>query len=194
MNVEESHKPPRDSDSESGAVAFPWYCVRTQPKREAVAAQQLPTLEGVRVFFPRVRYFRKTKEGPKISTEALFPGYIFASFDFWNAGKQVGYTRGVARIVRRSNLDPIIVPEAVMQGLFALAPDGIVRVGTPEFKVGDSVRVIAGVFVGLETEVVKVIPGTKRVAVLMNLLGQEQEVIVDAAFVDFPENDPRHRL
>lgn len=194
MNVEESNTPPRKSDQDFGAVAFPWYCIRTQPKREAIAAQQLPTLEGVTVFNPRIRHFRKTKEGPKITTESLFPGYIFASFDFWNTGKQVGFTRGVARIVRRTNLDPIIVPDAVMEGLFALSPDGIVRVGSPEFKIGDEVRIIAGVFSGLETQVVKIIPGTRRVAVLMQLLGQEQEIIVESAFVDFPENDPRRRL
>lgn len=173
---------------------FPWYCIRAQPKREGLAAQQLPTLDGVRVFFPRVRYFRKTKTGTKQSTEALFPGYLFASFDFWELGKQVGFTRGVARIVRRSNLDPIIVPDAVMAGLMAMAPDGLVRVGTPEFKVGDEVKIIAGVFAGTDTKVVKLIPGGKRVAVLMQLLGHEQEVIVDPAHIDFPTIDPRSRL
>lgn len=175
-------------------TTHPWYCIRAQPKREGLAAQQLPTLDGVRVFFPRVRYFRKTKTGTKQSTEALFPGYLFASFDFWELGKQVGYTRGVARIVRRSNLDPIIVPDAVMAGMMAMAPEGIVRVGTPEFKVGDEVKIIAGVFAGTDTKVVKLIPGTKRVAVLMQLLGHEQEVIVDPAHIDFPDIDPRSRL
>lgn len=178
------------SDPES----FPWYCLRAQPKREGLAAQQLPTLEGVQVFYPRVRYFRKTKTGPKMSTEPLFPGYLFASFDFWTNGKQVGFTRGVARIVRRSNLDPIIVPDAVIRGLMEMAPDGIVRVGTPDFKIGDEVKIIAGVFAGTETTVVKLVPGTKRVAVLMRLLGQEQEVVIDPEHIDFPETDPRKRL
>ena len=176
------------------ATRHPWYCLRAQPKREALAAQQLPTLEGVSVFFPRVRYFRKTKTGLRASTEPLFPNYLFASFDFWEQGKQVGFTRGVARIVRRSNLDPIVVPDDVMAGLFALAPDGLVRVGTPDFKVGDTVRVVAGVFEGTETTVVRLVPGTKRVAVLMRLLGQEQEVELDPGHVDFPDIDPRKRL
>lgn len=173
---------------------FPWYCLRAQPKREGLAAQHLPTLDGVTVFYPRVRYFRKTKTGPKVSTEPLFPGYLFASFDFWENGKQVGYTRGVARIVRRANLDPIVVPDAVIRGMMAMAPDGIVRVGTPEFKVGDEVKIIAGVFAGTETTIMKLVPGAKRVAVLMRLLGQEQEVMIDPKDIDFPATDPRSRL
>ena len=171
-----------------------WYCLRAQPKRESLAAQQLPTLDGVTVFHPRVRYTRKTKTGMKTSTEPLFPGYLFARFDFWENGKQVGFTRGVARIVRRTNLDPIVVADDVMAGLFALAPDGIVPVGTPEFKVGDDVRIVAGVFAGTETRVLKLLPGTKRVAVLLRLLGQEQEIILDPGQIDFPGIDPRSRL
>lgn len=172
----------------------PWFCIRAQPKREAVAAAQLATLPGVRVFFPRVQFVRRGKTGPKTTREALFPGYLFASFDFLESGKQVGYTRGVARIVRRTNLEPAEVPERVMQGLFGLAPDGLVRVGEPDFRVGDAVRVVAGVFAGNETTVVRLLPGAGRVAVLLRLLGQEQEILLDPKDLDLPESDPRRRI
>ena len=173
---------------------LPWFCIRAQPKRESLAANQLATLPGVRVFFPRVKFFRRGKDGPVAAQEALFPGYLFASFDFEESGKQVGYTRGVARIVRRTNLEPVEVPERVMRGLFELAPEGLVRVGEPEFKVGDAVRVVSGVFAGTETTVVRLLPGARRVAVLLSLLGQEQEVLLEPKDIDLPDTDPRKRL
>lgn len=175
-------------------TSHPWYCLRAQPKREGVAAQQLATLAGVAVFHPRVRYTRKTKKGPAVSTESLFPGYLFASFDFMELGKQVGYTRGVARIVRRKSLDPVVVPDAVMAGLFALAPGGLVRIGDPEFKVGDEVKIVAGIFAGTDTTVVRLEPASKRIAVLVTLLGDSREILLDPKDIDLPRANPRHRL
>lgn len=175
-------------------AAFPWYCLRAQPKREGVAAQQLATLDGVTVFYPRVSYIRRGPKGPAAATEPLFPGYLFAAFDFMELGKKVGYTRGVARIVRRASLDPITVPGPVMTGLFALAPDGLVRVGDPEFHIGDEVRIVAGIFAGTDTKIVRLEPASKRIAVLVSLLGDEREILLDAKDVDLPRPDPRHRL
>ncbi len=172
----------------------PWYCIRAQPKREALAASQLATLPGVRVFHPRVKFIRRGAQGLKAAQEPLFPGYLFASFDFLESGKQVGYTRGVARIVRRNNLEPAEVPAGVMAGLFALAPEGLVLAGDPEFKVGDAVRVISGVFAGTETTVTRLLPGERRVAVLLRLLGGDREIILESGHLDLPDADPRKRL
>jgi transcriptional antiterminator RfaH len=58
-----------------------WLCVRTQPKREHIAAGQLDLLEGVDVFSPRIRFKRRTPRGKVWFEESLFPGYIFARFD-----------------------------------------------------------------------------------------------------------------
>ncbi len=178
----------------TSTTAFPWYCLRAQPKREGVAALQLETLEGVRVFHPRVSFIRRSAKGPVAATEPLFPGYLFASFDFIEQGKQVGFTRGVARIVRRASLDPIVVPQSVMAGLFALAPDGLVRVGDPEFHIGDEVRIVAGIFAGTDTKIVRLEPASKRIAVLVTLLGDEREILLDAKAIDLPRPDPRRRL
>lgn len=172
----------------------PWYCLRAQPKREGVAAQQLATLDGVTVFHPRVRYTRRTKKGPVVTMEPLFPGYLFAAFDFFSLGKQVGYTRGVARIVRRASLDPVEVPATVMRGIFELAPGGVVRVGDPEFRPGDAVRVVSGIFAGADTTVVRLEPATRRVAVLIALLGDTREVLLRPDELDLPQADPRRRL
>ncbi len=169
-----------------------WFCIRVQPKRESLAAAHLPTLPGVEVFFPRVRYVRRTRRGPMQSTVPLFPGYIFAKFSRLDA-KQVGYTQGVAKIVRRGS-ELAEVPAAVMAELFALASDGVVRVGEPEFQIGQKIRIIAGVFLNTEAKIVKLAPAKKRVEVLLQFLGQERVVDVSFQEIDLPDSNPRKRL
>ncbi len=55
-----------------------WYCLRSQPKHEHIAAAHLRLLEGVTVFCPRIRFKRATRQGLVWVTEAMFPGYLFA--------------------------------------------------------------------------------------------------------------------
>jgi len=68
--------PPQDTDINSPA----WYCVRTQTKREHLAAKSLKQLEGVEAFCPRLKYRKATRRGKIWWIEAMFPGYIFAFF------------------------------------------------------------------------------------------------------------------
>jgi len=51
-----------------------WFCLRAQPKSEHIAAAHLKRMEGVKVFLPRVRFQRATRQGRVWVTEALFPG------------------------------------------------------------------------------------------------------------------------
>lgn len=169
-----------------------WFCIRVQPKREKLASEHLPTLAGVEVFFPRVRYTRRTRRGAVQSSEPLFPGYIFAKFPSLIA-KQVGYTQGVAKIVRRG-AELAEVPASVMSELFALAPEGLVRIGEPDFKIGQKIKIVAGAFIHSEAKIVKLAPAKQRVAVLLEFLGQEQSVEIPMSQIDLPDSNPRKRL
>ena len=73
-----------------------WYCVKTQTKREHIAAEHLRTLEEVEVFCPRLRYRKATRRGKIWWVEALFPGYLLARFDLVANERAVTYTQGVA--------------------------------------------------------------------------------------------------
>src|SRR5580658_9275398 len=77
-----------------------WYCLRSQPKHEHIAAAHLRLLEGVTVFCPRIRFKRATRKGLVFVTEAMFPGYLFARFELAEMHRQVRYTHGVRGIVR----------------------------------------------------------------------------------------------
>src|SRR5262245_8514765 len=59
-----------------------WFCLRSHPKHEHIAAGHLRAMEGVEVFNPRIRFVRSTRLGPAPVTEAMFPNYLFARFNW----------------------------------------------------------------------------------------------------------------
>lgn len=76
-----------------------WYVLRTQLKREKLAAANLRMLENVEVFLPRLRYQKVTRRGRVWWVEPLFPGYLLAKFPLAEMGRMVSYTAGVSRII-----------------------------------------------------------------------------------------------
>src|SRR5215472_8501834 len=70
----------------SGAA---WFCVRTHPKHEHIAAAQLRQEQDIEVFLPRIRYRRSTRLGPAWVNEALFKDYLFARFELSTALRRV---------------------------------------------------------------------------------------------------------
>src|SRR5258708_9094266 len=59
-----------------------WFCLRTQPKHEHIAAAALRHRLEIRCFAPRVRFPKATRRGKVWFVEAMFPGYLFAQFVF----------------------------------------------------------------------------------------------------------------
>ena len=96
-----------------------WYCLRSQPKHEHIAAAHLRILEGVTVFCPRIRFKRVTRQGSVWVTEAMFPGYLFAHFELLEMHRQVRYAHGVSGIVRFADRYPTI-DEGAFAGLEAV--------------------------------------------------------------------------
>ncbi len=153
-----------------------WYCVRTQPKKERLAAAQLASLFELETLSPRIRFKRKTVRGVVWFEEAMFPGYFFARFDMETHKRAVSFAPGVLHI-------PIFggrfaeVDAAVVDGLRAeLDEAGRADVMEP-LAVGDETRILTGSMQGLQVRVVKVMSAEQRVAVLMEFLGQEVETI-----------------
>ena len=54
-----------------------WYCARTKPKHEHIAAANVRQNLGLEVFHPRLRMERATQRGVMRVVEPLFPCYIF---------------------------------------------------------------------------------------------------------------------
>ena len=68
------------------------------------------------------------------------------------------------------------VPQAVIDELSALGPDAVLSMLDEELKVGAKARVIRGLFLGSEGEVVRLAAPQKRVALLLSILGSDQPV------------------
>ena len=152
-----------------------WYCVRSLPKQEHIAAAHLRTIEDVEVFCPRVRLRRITRRGPVWFVEALFPGYLFARFDRWLSQKAVTYSQGVTTIVRFGEEIPL-VPDDAIEGLRRQMGETECKVVSQEISEGDKVIVAHGLFRGLSSVVTSVLPARDRVRVLLEFLGQCRDV------------------
>ncbi len=158
----------------------PWLCVRTQLKREHIAAGQLGRLAEVEVFCPRIRFQRNTKRGKVWFEEALFPGYLFARFDIPAMLRAVSGTYGVQGLVRFAG-ECAPVPDLVVDSLRREAP-GVIVIREPALKPGDTAMMAEGAMRGLRAVVTQVLPGGERVKILMELMGTsvEAEVPVEA--------------
>src|SRR5512137_7046 len=95
-----------------------WFCLRTQPKHEHIAAAHLQQDSDIAVYLPRIRFKRATRRGPVWFTEALFPNYLFARFDLAACLRRVCHARGIRGVVHFGDRWPI-VPETVIDELRA---------------------------------------------------------------------------
>lgn len=155
--------------NETPSISSRWYCVRTQSKREHIAVGQLSRVEDIEVFCPRIRFQRNTKRGKVWFEEALFPGYLFARFDFNKNVRAVSGTVGVRGLVRFAG-ECAHVP-AVVVDMLRQEADGTVVIPEPALKTGDQAVLAEGAMRGLRAVVTQVMPGGERVKILMELMG-----------------------
>ncbi|WP_309382595.1 transcription termination/antitermination protein NusG [Cerasicoccus frondis] len=152
-----------------------WFCVKTQPKRERQALKTLQTLPWVQPFLPLARYPKQTTKGKRMTSEAIFPGYLFCRFAPVNSTRAVQYTQGVAYIIKRGD-NLVSLPDEIIDEIHLLAPEGVFELTPKPLMPGERVRLIQGIFSGTEAEVVGLLPSAERVKVLLEILGREQEV------------------
>jgi transcriptional antiterminator RfaH len=159
-----------------------WFCLKTQAKREHLAATALRRQFGVECFSPRLRFRKMTQRGPVWFVEAMFPGYLFAKFVYSTQHRAVENSHGIRGIVHFGDRLATL-PENIVAALQS-------RVGSEEIvtldcsiKVGQSVQIINGPFQGLEAVVTHLLPAKDRIRVLFDFLGRSVEMEVSAAKV-----------
>ncbi|HWX22741.1 MAG TPA: transcription termination/antitermination NusG family protein [Candidatus Binatia bacterium] len=169
-----------------------WFCVRSQPKHEHIAAAHLQKDGDIEVYLPRIRFRRSTRDGPVWFTEALFPNYLFARFDLQESYRKVHHTRGVQGIVHFGDQWPTI-PDTAIAELRATVGSDSVRIIQEELKPGETIVISGGVFHELHAVVTRVMPSRERVAVLLEFLGRQTTVELARQAV-IREGDQRKRL
>jgi transcriptional antiterminator RfaH len=152
-----------------------WFCLKTQPKREHMAAIALQRQFGVECFSPRLRFRRMTQRGPVWFVEAMFPGYLFAKFVYSTQHRAVENSHGIRGIVHFGD-HLATLPENIVVALQS-------RVGAEEIvtldcsiKVGHPVQIIEGPFQGLTAVVTNFLPAKERIRVLFDFLGRSMEM------------------
>lgn len=152
-----------------------WYCVKSQPRQEHVAAANLGRLDGIEIFCPRIRFKKCTRGGRvAIVTEALFPGYIFANFRLDLEHRKVRYAHGVQGIVHFGQ-KYASVPSGIIADLQRQIGEESVAEIPSALSEGASVKIIHGAFRGLSAVITQVRPASERVRVLLEFLGRKIE-------------------
>ncbi len=169
-----------------------WHVVHSKPKCEHLAALAAAELPGVETYCPRIRFQRATRRGSVWFVEALFPGYFFARFVPAVSLRAVRHARQVIRVVEFGGC-PAPVPDSVMAVLREEMQGADIREIPAGLSPGDEVELTAGPMRGLRGIVDSVRNGTQRVRILMEFLGRDNLVEVDAAKVIGGEV-PRNRL
>jgi len=184
--VAENENPTPAPPAGAGAL---WFCLKSQPKHEHIAAAHLRQNSAVEVFLPRVRFKRATRQGTVWVTEALFPGYLFARFDWQSSLRLVQHSRGVRGVVHFGERWPAI-PEAVIRELHQAIGTDEPRTIPENFNPGDEVEITGGAMRGLRAIVTRVMPGRERIAVLMEFLGRQTMIELPRHFL-VKEGDER---
>lgn len=163
----------------TGGEDLAWFCVRSQPKHEHIAAAHLRR-EGMQAVLPRIKFKKPTARGPVWVTEVLFPSYVFAQFNWRDSLRLVHYLPGVAKVVSFGNHWPTIPDEAIDELRRAVGQNEL-HVIPDDVAPGDAVQISGGAFHGLIAVVTHVFPAKQRVRVLLDFLGRQSSVEVNAA-------------
>jgi transcriptional antiterminator RfaH len=159
-----------------------WYCARTKPKHEHIAAANLRKNLNLEVFHPRLRIERATRRGVMRVSEPLFPCYIFFRCIIEEKLGEIQRTNGVNTIVHFARRIPKIA-DAVIEELKECFEGEETMTVEDRLSPGDEVVVVDGAFRGMRAFVLRVMPARKRVQVLLDILGRPTPAEVDESSV-----------
>jgi transcriptional antiterminator RfaH len=162
---------PLTSEPQSHGPAEAWYCVRTQPKHEHIAAGNLQRNLGLQVFNPRLRLERATRRGPVRVIEPLFPCYLFLRCVLEQRVQEIRYVTGVSSLVHFGHKIPV-VPDAVVEELRQSFESEEPMLVEDRLYPGAEVTVAEGAFLGSRGLVVRLLPARQRVQILLDFLGR----------------------
>jgi len=149
-----------------------WYCLKSQPKHEHIAAAHLKLIDGVEVFAPRLKFQRATQQGARWHEEAMFPGYLFARFPFAERHKEIRYSAGVSTILRFGD-QYAMLDDAIIDGLRGQTDAQHIALITPEVCAGAEVKIVGAPLHGIEAVVTQVLSGRERIRILINFFGRQ---------------------
>lgn len=154
-----------------------WYCARTKPKHEHIAAANVSRNLGLEVFNPRLRIERATRRGLVRSIEALFPCYIFVRcpVSSWN---HIRYETGISSLVHFGDRIPTVPNHVIAELKECFEAEAPMDVEDRLYP-GAEVSVAYGAFQGFQAIVLRMLPSRQRVQILLEILGRQTLVEVE---------------
>ena len=155
-----------------------WFLAQLKRNCASIADRNLKR-QGFKTFLPKVEETQKRNGKFVTNLQLLFPGYVFVGFDMaagvWRA---VNSTYGVTRLVSFGK-EPAEVPSDLIAALRTRCDDDEKLLPPKQLTPGDQVILTTGSFANFVAEVDKIAPD-RRVWVLMEILGSQTRVAVDA--------------
>ncbi len=161
---------------------MPWFALQIAPRKENKVALLLQRELALEVFAPRIRFRRMRAGQPLWTTEALFPGYLFARFEYLERRRQINALPGVISVVHFGE-GAAEVGEGMIAELRALVSDRETIEVTADPQPGSDVIIAAGPMRGLRVLVTRVMPARQRIAILLEMLGSHREIEIETARV-----------
>jgi len=155
-----------------------WYCARTKPKHEHIAAANVGKRLSLEVFHPRLRRERATQRGLVRVIEPLFPCYIFIRCILENHFDEVKHVTGISSLVHFGQKIPTVPDSAIMELRQCFESEEPMAVEDGVIP-GMEVKIVEGVFLGFSGMVVRTLSAGQRVQILLDFLGRVTLAEVD---------------
>src|ERR1035437_7056241 len=146
----------REAFGAAGAVAgvpgafLAWYCARTKPKHDHIAAANLRKNLGLEVFSPRLRSEQTTIRGViKSITEPVFPGYVFVRCAIEEHLDQIRHTSGIGGVVNFGGRIPTVPAEVLEDLRTCFGAEEVLNLQKDPAP-GDGVTLAGGAFQGMQ--------------------------------------------
>lgn len=153
-----------------------WYLVHTKPRQEDVALANLER-QGYECYLPQMRIERIRRRKAEVTTEPMFPRYLFIRLDSSDQGKSwspIRSTLGVSQLVhfgaRAAKVDDTLV--------HLLRQREQVMPAEAMFASGDSVVITDGPFAGIEA-IYQTTDAERRAFILLEILSKPVPMQID---------------
>jgi transcriptional antiterminator RfaH len=165
------------STESSAPSTLSWYLVHTKPRQEEIALANLQR-QGYECYLPQMRIERIRRRKAEVTTEPMFPRYLFIRLDSSDQGKSwspIRSTLGVSQLVhfgaRAAKVDDTLV-DLLRQRERTLPTEAM-------FQTGDSVVIADGPFAGIEA-IYQTADAERRAFILLEILAKPVSMHIDA--------------
>lgn len=164
------------STESSAFSTLSWYLVHTKPRQEEIALANLER-QGYECYLPQMRIERIRRRKAEVTTEPMFPRYLFVRLDSSDQGKSwspIRSTLGVSQLVhfgaRAAKVDDSLV-DLLRQRERALPTEAM-------FYSGDSVVIADGPFAGIDA-IYQTTDAERRAFILLEILAKPVSMHID---------------